>query len=121
MKVSVIFIMILRGDVQKALNALIEKEWFYWQEHKQEWKALYLDAAIPWNGYRWPCHDPVVIWDGYHWQFVRVLVQTRMWWDLKNHIKALRETHLKDQILYLIELNAPRLYQELWGESENSA
>ena len=115
MKVSVIFIMILKGDVQKALNALIEKEWSYWQEHEQEWKALCWAGGIPWN--RGPCHDPAVIWDGYHWQFVRVLVQTQMWWDLKNHIKALRETHLKDQILDLIELNAPCLYRELWGEN----
>ena len=106
--------MILKGDVQKALQALIEQEWAYWQQHKEEWKALCLAGGIS-------CQDPAVIWDGYHWQFVRILVQSQLWEDLKNHIKALRETHLKDQILYLIELNAPRLYQELWGESENSA
>ena len=105
--------MILKGDVRKALHALIEKEWSYWQEHKREWKALCLEGGIPWK----PCHDPAVIWDGYHWQFVRVLVQTHLWEDLKNHIKELRETHLKDQILFLIKCNAPRLYQELWGEN----
>ena len=91
--------MILKGDVQKALQALIEQEFNYWKEHKEE-------------------HDPAVVWDGYHWQFVRTLVQLQLWEDLKNHIKALRETHLKDQILYLLECNAPRLYQELWGEND---
>ena len=106
--------MILKGDVQKALKALIEQEWSYWQEHEQEWKVLCWAGGIPWK----PCHDPAVIWDGYHWQFVRVLVQLQLWEDLKNHIKGLRETHLKDQILYLIELNAPRLYRELWGEND---
>ena len=95
---------------------MIEKEWSYWQDHKQEWKALCWSGGIPWN----PCQDPAVIWDGYHWQFVRVLVQSQMWWDLKNHIKTLRETHLKDQILYLIELNAPRLYRELWGKNDST-
>ena len=32
----VIFIMILRGGVQKVLHALLEKEWSYWKDHKQE-------------------------------------------------------------------------------------
>ena len=36
----VIFIMILRGDVQKVLHALLEKEWSYWVDHKQEWNRL---------------------------------------------------------------------------------
>ena len=98
----VIFIMILRGDVQKVLHALLEKEWSYWKDHKQEWIRL--------------CLDPAELWDGYHWQFVRCLVQAKLWWDLKNHIKRIGETHLKDQILILIQLNSPRLYQSLWGE-----
>ena len=109
--------MILKGDVQKALQALIEQEFTYWQDHKQEWKDLCMVGGIPFN--RQNCTDPAVIWDGYHWQFVRVLVQSHMWWDLKHHINTLQETHLKDQILYLLERNAPRLYRELWGE-ENS-
>ena len=41
----VIFIMILRGDVQKVLHALLEKEWSYWKDHKQEWIRLCLDPA----------------------------------------------------------------------------
>ena len=102
----VIFIMILRGDVQKVLHALLEKEWSYWKDHKQEWIKL--------------CLDPADLWDGYHWQFVRCLVQAQLWWDLKNHIKGIGETHLKDQILLLIQLNSPRLYQQLWPESENN-
>ena len=111
--------MILKGDVQKALQALIEQEINYWQEHPEEWKALCWSGGIPWNsGYRHPYHDPAVIWDGYHWQFVRALVQFQLWEDLKNYIKGLRETHLKDQILYLLECNAPRLYRELWDENE---
>ena len=98
--------MILRGDVQKALHALLEKEGSYWADHQQEWIRL--------------CLDPADLWDGYHWRFVRCLVQTQLWRDLKNHIKGLNETHLKEQILVLLRLNSPRLYQELWPESENS-
>ena len=105
-----IFIMILKGDVQKALQALIEQEQWYWQEHNLQT----VEITNPWND---RCHGPTALWEGYHWQYVRVLVQTRMWWDLKHHIKGLRGTHVKDQILYLIELNAPRLYRELWGEN----
>ena len=41
----VISIMILRGDLQKVLNALLEKEWSYWKDHKQEWIRLCLDPA----------------------------------------------------------------------------
>ena len=41
----VISIMILRGDVQKVLNALLEKEWCSWKDHKQEWIRLCLDPA----------------------------------------------------------------------------
>ena len=94
----VIFIMILRGDVQKVLHALLEKEWSYWVDHKQEWNRL--------------CLDPTDLWDGYHWQIVRCLVQAQLWEDLKNHIKGIVETHLKDQILMLIERNSPLLYRE---------
>ena len=87
--VSFYSIMIMRADVQKVLDALLEKEWSYWKDHKQEW------------------------------QFVRCLAQAQLWEDLKNHIKGIGETHLKDQILFLIQLNSPRLYQILWGEHEN--
>ena len=45
-----------------------------------------------------------------------MLVQAKLRWDLKNHIKGIGETHLKDQILILIQLNSPRLHQSLWGE-----
>ena len=99
----VIFIMILRGDVQKVLHALLETEWSYWIDHKQEWIRL--------------CLDPADLWDGYHWQRVRYLVQANLWEDLKKHIKGIRETHLKDQIHLLIEKTSPRLYQSLWGEN----
>ena len=92
-------IMILRGDVQKVLHALLEKEWSYWVDHKQEWNRL--------------CLDPTDLWDGYHWQIVRCLVQAQLWGDLKNHIKGIVETHLQDQILLLIERKSPRLYREL--------
>ena len=91
--------MILRWDVQRVLQALLETEWSYWVDHKQEWMRL--------------CHDPADLWDGYHWHFVRCLVQAQLWADLKNHIKGLCETHLKDQILLLIERASPRLYREL--------
>ena len=64
--------------------------------------------------------NPADLWDGYHWQFVRCLVQAQLWWDLRNHIKGIGETHLKDQILLLIQLNSPRLYHQLWPESENN-
>ena len=50
---------------------------------------------------------------------MRCLAQAQLWEDLKNHIKGIGETHLKDQILFLIQLNSPRLYQTLWGEHEN--
>ena len=106
--------MILKGDVQKALQAFMEQEYKYWQEHPEEWKILCGAGGIPWSGR--PCHDPAVVWDGYHWQFARYLVQLQLWWDLKHYIDTLCETHLKDQMLYLLECSAPRLYQELWGE-----
>ena len=91
--------MLLRGDVQKVLHALLEKEWSDWVDHEQEWNRL--------------CLDPTDLWDGYHWQIVRCLVQAQLWEDLKNHIKGIVETHLKDQILMLIERNSLRLYREL--------
>ena len=99
--------MILRGDVQKVLNALLEKEWSYWEDHKQEWIRL--------------CLDPADLWDGYHWHFVRCLVQAKMWEDLKNHIKGIGETHLRDQILILIQFNSPRLYQSLYGANTKTS
>ena len=102
-----ISIMILRGDVQKVLNALLEKEWSYWEDHKQEWIRL--------------CLDPADLWDGYHWHFVRCLVQAKMWEDLKNHIKGIGETHLRDQILILIQFNSPRLYQSLYGANTKTS
>lgn len=98
--------MILRGDVQKALYALLEKEWCYWKDHRQEWMRL--------------CLDPGDLWDGYHWYFVRCLVQMHLWEDLRNHIKGLRDTNIRDQILQLIQLNTPRLYHSLWGEHEEN-
>ena len=104
--VSFYSIMILRADVQKVLDALLEKELSYWKDHKQEWIRL--------------CLDPAELWDRYHWQFVRCLAQAQLWEDLKNHIKGIGATHLKDQILFLIQLNSPRLYQQLWPESENN-
>ena len=102
----VIFYHDITGDVQKVLKALLEKEWSYWKDHKQEWIRL--------------CLDPAELWDGYHWHFLRCLVQAKLWWDLKNHIKGIGETYLNDQILLLIQLNSPRLYQQLWPESENN-
>ena len=99
------FNMLTRRAVQNVLNALLEQECSYWKDHRQEWIRL--------------CLDPAVLWDGYHWQFVRCLVQAKLWWDLINHIKGMRETHLRDQILILIKLNSPRLYQRLWGEHED--
>ena len=91
--------MILRGDVQKVLQTLLETEWSYWVDHKQEWIRL--------------CLDPTDLWDGYHWQIVRCLVQFQLWEDLKKHIKGIVETHLKDQILLLIKKTSARLYREL--------
>ena len=91
--------MILRGDVQKVLQTLLETEWSYWVDHKQEWIRL--------------CFDPADLWDGYHWQIVRCLVQFQLWEDLKKHIKGIVETHLKDQILLLIKKTSARLYREL--------
>ena len=91
--------MILRGDVQKVLQTLLETEWSYWVDHKQEWIRL--------------CLDPADLWDGYHWQIVRCLVQFQLWEDLKKHIKGIVETHLKDQILLLIKKTSARLYREL--------
>ena len=38
--VSFYSIMILRADVQKVLDALLEKEWSYWKDHKQEWQFV---------------------------------------------------------------------------------
>ena len=99
------FNMLTRRDVQNVLNVLLEQECSYWKDHRQEWIRL--------------CLDPAVLWDGYHWQFVLCLVQAKLWWDLKNDIKGMRETHLRDQILILIKLNSPRLYQTLWGEHED--
>ena len=93
--------MILRGDVQKVHEALLEREWSYWLDHKQDL-----------------CREPGVLWDGYHWNFVRQLVQAQLWWDLKHHIHVtLCETHLKEQILYLFQVNSPRLTRELWAEN----
>ena len=99
------FNMLTRRDVQNVLNALLEQEWSYWKDHKEEWIRQ--------------CVDPAVLWDGYHWHSVRCLVQAKMWEDLKHHIKGMGETHLREQIQTLIQLNTPRLYQTLWGEHEN--
>ena len=99
------FNMLTRRDVQNVLNALLEQEWSYWKDHKEEWMRQ--------------CADPAVLWDGYHWHFVRCLVQAKMWKDLKHHIKGIEQTHLREQIQTLIQLNSPRLYQTLWAEHEN--
>ena len=36
MAVSFISIMLTRSDIQNVLNALIEQEWSYWKDHKEE-------------------------------------------------------------------------------------
>ena len=105
MTVSFLSIMLTRSDVQNELNALIEQEWSYWKDHKEEWMRQ--------------CVDPAVLWDGYHWHFVRCLVQAKMWEDVKHHIEGMGETYLSEQIQTLIHLNSPRLYQKLWGGHEN--
>ena len=107
MTVSVLSIMLTRSDVQNVLNTLMEQEWSYRKDHKEEWMRQ--------------CVDPAVLWDGYHWHFVRCLVQAKMWEDLKNHIKGIGETHLRDQILILVQFNSPRLYQSLYGANTKTS
>ena len=95
--------MLTRRDVQRVLNALIEQEWFYWKEHKEEWMQ---QGADP-------------VWDGYHWHVVRCLVQTKRWEDLKQYIEGMGETYLREHMQTVIQLQSRRLYQQLWGEHEN--
>ena len=52
MTVSFFSIMLTRSDVQNVLNALIEQEWSYRKDRKEEWMRQ--------------CVDPAVLWDGYH-------------------------------------------------------
>lgn len=87
--------MLLRSDVENVLEALLEKEFTYWVDHKEEWLRR--------------SRDPGDLWDGYHWHYVRCLLQAQMWWDLVYHLDRLTDTHLKDQVLHLIKVHSPRL------------
>ena len=39
------FNMLTRRDVQNVLNALLEQEWSYWKDHKEEWIRQCVDPA----------------------------------------------------------------------------
>jgi len=97
--------MLTRGDVQRVVHALIEQEWFYWKDHKEEWIRQ--------------CTDRTFVWDGFHWHVVRCLAQTKRWEDLKQYIEGMGETYLREHMQTLIQLQSLRLYQQLWGKHEN--
>ena len=70
-KVSLLIIMITRGDVQRVVDAFILEETLYWWLHPLE-RANTVRA--------------VGAWDGYHWLVARQLAQDHDWVALKQLI-----------------------------------
>ena len=88
--------MITRGVRTAALQALVDRETTYWDEHPKEWGDL-ADR-----------------WDGYQWNMVRHMVQDCLWDELTHHLShTLKETHIRDQILHVLWQSAPGLCRTL--------
>ena len=57
-----------------------------------------------------------VRWDGVHWKNVVHLAQHQEWVDMKEYMKWMGETYLREHMQTLIQMASPRLYRTLWGE-----
>ena len=98
-QVSLLIIMITRGDVQRVVDAFILEETLYWWLHPIE---------------RVNTVRAVDAWDGYHWMMARQLAQDHEWVALKNYMDTMRETHLRETMEQVIQSTSPRLYGEYW-------
>ena len=91
--------MITRDDVQRVLDAFLLEETVYWWLHPIE---------------RVNTVQGVDAWDGYHWLVARQLAQDQDWVSLKQYMDTLGETHLREAMEGLIQLESPRLYCKYW-------
>ena len=91
--------MITRGDVQRVIDAFLFEETVYWWKNPIE---------------RVNTVQGVDAWDGYHWLVARQLAQYQEWVALKQYMDTLGETHLREAMEELIQLESPRLYREYW-------
>ena len=88
--------MITRAVKSKALDSVRYAERQYWEEHPKEY------------------FDLVDRWDGYQWNIVGDMIERNYWEDLQYHLRHnLRETHIRDQIIYVLKHSAPSLHKEL--------
>ena len=93
------FIMITRSDVQRVIEAFLVEESWYWWIHPIE---------------RVNTVQGVDAWDGYHWLMARQLAQDQDWVALKQYMDTMGETHLRESMEQLIQIESPRLYREYW-------
>ena len=96
---SLYLIMIMRGDVQRVVDAFLLEETLYWWLHPIE---------------RVNTVQGVDAWDGYHWLMARQLAQDQDWVSLKHYMDTMSETHLRETMEHLIQFESPRLYREYW-------
>ena len=94
-----LFIMITRSDVQRVIDAFILEETLYWWLHPIE---------------RVNTVQGIDAWDGYHWLVDRQMVQDQDWVSLKQYMDTMNETHLRETMEGLIQIESPRLYREYW-------
>ena len=96
---SLSLIMITRSDVQRVIDAfLIEESWYWWIHPIERVNTV----------------QGVDAWDGYHWLMARQLAQDQDWVALKQYMDTIRETHLRETMEQLIQIESPRLYREYW-------
>ena len=91
--------MITRSDVQRVIDAFLLEEALYWWLHPLE---------------RVNTVQGVDAWDGYHWLVARQLAQDQDWVALKQYMDTMGETHLRESMEQLIQIESPRLYREYW-------
>jgi len=74
--------------------------------------ALLVAESDHYEFYEWLC--PGARWEGYQWNMVYHLVKDRMWEDLVYHLTHnLSGTHIRKEILAVLNQSAPRLCSEL--------
>ena len=91
--------MITRSDVQRVIEAFLVEESWYWWIHPLE---------------RVNTVQGVDAWDGYHWLVARQLAQDQDWVALKQYMDTMGETHLRERMEQMIQIESPRLYREYW-------
>ena len=91
--------MITRSDVQRVIEAFLLEESWYWWIHPLE---------------RVNTVQGVDAWDGYHWLVARQLAQDQDWVALKQYMDTMGETHLRERMEQMIQIESPRLYREYW-------